>query len=50
MEIFEIRLEQIVWDLESRVHLDIKSMKENIKQVGLLTPLYVVGPNKINIT
>lgn len=48
MDILEVRLDQIVWDLESRVHLDIKSMKKNIEQVGLLTPLYVVGPDKHN--
>ena len=48
MDILEIRLDQIVWDLESRVHLDIKGMKKNIQQVGLLTPLYVVGPDKQN--
>ncbi|QQZ09424.1 ParB/RepB/Spo0J family partition protein [Heyndrickxia vini] len=48
MDILEVHLDQIVWDLESRVHLDITSMKENIQKVGLLTPLYVVGPDKHN--
>lgn len=48
MDILEVRLCQIVWDLESRNHLDIKSMKKSIQQVGLLNPLYVVGPDKQN--
>ncbi len=42
MDILEVRLDWIVWDLESRVHLDIESMKKNIQLLGLLTPLYVV--------
>ncbi|WP_042221755.1 ParB/RepB/Spo0J family partition protein [Oceanobacillus manasiensis] len=46
MDILEVSLDQIVWDLENRFHPDITSLKENIQQVGLLTPLYVVGPDK----
>ncbi|MFD2627574.1 ParB N-terminal domain-containing protein [Oceanobacillus kapialis] len=46
MDILEVYLDQLVWDLENRFHPDIKILKENIQREGLLTPLYVVGPDK----
>lgn len=49
MDTFEVRLNQIVWDLESRINPDIEGLKKSILKIGLITPITVVGPDKNNM-
>ncbi|CQR46593.1 ParB-like nuclease domain protein [Paraliobacillus sp. PM-2] len=48
MGTIEVRLEQIVLDLESRINSDTEGLKKSIQKYGLITPLTVFGPDKNN--